>query len=51
MPSNIQRNIIVRAVRIRIENGEKLDVILASYPSLTETDKTEITAILKQTRG
>jgi len=51
MLSNIQRNIIMRAVRIRMENGEKLDVILSSYLSLTETDKKEITIILlKQSR-
>jgi len=51
MLSNIQKNIIIRAVKIRIVNGEDLDVILSSYPGLTETDKKEITVILKQTRG
>jgi len=51
MLSNIQKNIIIRAVKIRIGNGEDLDVILSSYPGLTETDKEEITVILKQTRG
>jgi len=48
MLSNIQRNVIVRAVKIRMENGEELDAILTSYPNLTETDRKEIVAILKQ---
>lgn len=44
MLSNIQKNIIIKAVRIRMSSGEKLEEILESYPRLTEEDKTEILA-------
>lgn len=44
MLSNIQKNIIIKAVRIRIDSGEKLEEILKSYPRLTDNDKVEILA-------
>lgn len=42
MLSNIQKKIILRAVKIRIDNGENLDDILKSYPKLTDEEKEEI---------
>ena len=39
MLSNIQQNIIVRAIKIRLEKGEDLGIILDSYVKLTEKDK------------
>lgn len=46
MLSNIQKNIILRAVRIRLSNGEELDDILQSYTRLTYTEREEIKALL-----
>ena len=42
MLSNIQKNIILRAVRIRLSDGEDLEMILESYPRLTDGEKNEI---------
>ena len=42
MLSNIQKNIIIKAVRIRMDRGEELEEILESYPRLTDADKAEI---------
>lgn len=42
MLSNIQKNIILRAVRIRMSEGEELEMILESYPRLTDGEKDEI---------
>ena len=42
MISNIQRNIIIRALRIRKEQGENPEDILDKYMNLTSTDKAEI---------
>ena len=42
MLSNIQKKIILRAVQIRINNGENIDDILNSYPKLTDDEKKEI---------
>ena len=39
MISNIQRNIIIRALRIRKEQGENPEDILDKYMNLTSTDK------------
>lgn len=39
MLSNIQKNIILRAVRIRMSEGEDLEMILESYPRLTDARK------------
>lgn len=44
MLSSIQKNIIIKAVRIRMENGEKLEDVLASYPKLTEAEQKEVAA-------
>ena len=40
--SAIKLKIMVKAVRIRLANGEELEDILASYPALTEEDKQQI---------
>lgn len=42
MLSNIQKNILLKAVKIRLRNGEELDKILESYAKLTESEKNEI---------
>lgn len=46
MLSNLQKNIIIRAVRIRIEKGEELKTILASYTKLTEEEQKELSGII-----
>lgn len=47
MISNIQRNIIIRALRIRQEAGEQPADILEGYRNLTEEEKAEILAAVK----
>lgn len=44
MLSNIQRNIIIRALRIRKAAGEAPEDVLAGYTRLTEDEKAEILA-------
>lgn len=51
MLSNIQRNIILRAVKIRMAKGEELESILKSYTKLTDADREEIKAALGQRQG
>ena len=40
----IKLKIMVRACKIRIEAGEALDDVLATYPALTEDDREQIRA-------
>lgn len=40
--SNAMLNIFVRTVKRRMEAGEELEEILASYPKLSEEDKEQI---------
>lgn len=44
MLPNIQRNIIIRAIRIRQDAGENPQDILAGYTKLTDAEKKEILA-------
>ncbi|MEW4411514.1 hypothetical protein [Clostridium sp. AN503] len=44
MLSNIQKNIIIKAARIRMERGEELEDILGSYSRLTKEERAEILA-------
>ena len=44
--SGIKLAIMVAACRIRIGAGEELEGILASWPSLTETDREQIRAAI-----
>lgn len=44
MLSNIQKNIIIKAVKIRVRNGEEIDDILKSYTKLTEDERESIKA-------
>ena len=46
MLSNVQKNIIVRAVKIRMEKGEELTDILDSYPKLSEEDREEVSGMV-----
>ena len=44
--SNVMRNIIIRAIKARMKNGEALNDILNSYPKLTKTEKEELKKII-----
>lgn len=48
MLSNIQRNIIIRALRIRKGQGEEPAEILAGYTRLTEDEKAEVLVALEE---
>ena len=48
MLSNIQRNIIIRALRIRKGQGEEPADILGGYKNLTEEEKAEILVVLEE---
>lgn len=48
MLSNIQRNIIIRALRIRKGQGEEPADILEGYKNLTEEEKAEILVVLEE---
>ncbi|MFQ8729050.1 MAG: hypothetical protein ACLSAC_00305 [Enterocloster bolteae] len=51
MLSNIQRNIIIRALQIRKSQGEEPADILDGYRNLTEDEKEEILVVLKNRKG
>ena len=40
--SKIVKNIMIRAIKARMKQGETVDDILASYPKLTETEKEDL---------
>ena len=40
--SKIVKNIMIRAIKARMKQGETLDDILASYPKLTDAEKEEL---------
>lgn len=42
MLSKIQKSIIISAAEIRLKNGEDIDLILTSYPRLTDEERDEI---------
>lgn len=46
--NNLKMKIMVRAFRIRIENGEKIEDIAADYPALTVDDLEAIKAELEK---
>lgn len=48
MLSNIQRNIIIRALLIRKGQGDEPADILEGYRNLTEDEKAEIIAALEE---
>ncbi|XBX08454.1 hypothetical protein QMP26_10360 [Enterocloster clostridioformis] len=48
MLSNIQRNIIIRALRIRKSQGEEPADILEGYKSLAEEEKAELLEALEE---
>ncbi|WP_347134222.1 hypothetical protein [[Clostridium] symbiosum] len=48
MLSNTQKNIIVRALRIRQEDGEKPEEILKGYTKLSEKEKAEILKVVSE---
>lgn len=40
--SKIVKNIMIRAIKARMKQGETLDDILDSYPKLSEAEKEEL---------
>lgn len=48
MLSNIQKNIIVRALRIRRESGESPRDVLMRYTKLSEEEKNELLRIVEE---
>ena len=46
--TNMKMRIMVRATMIRMKRGEALEDILASWPNLTEEDKTYIREKVKK---
>lgn len=44
--SNAAKNIMVRVIKRRMSEGEKLEDILASYPKLTEGEKEELRELI-----
>ena len=44
MLSNIQKNIIIRALRIRKQNGEDPEVAVKDYTRLTAQEQAEVLA-------
>lgn len=48
MLSNIQRSIIIRALRIRKSQGEEPADILEGYKNLTEEEKADVLAALEE---
>ena len=49
MLSNIQKNIILRALKIRKNQGEDPKTILAGYKNLTEKEKEELFGLMAET--
>lgn len=47
MLSKIQRNIIIRALRIRRQNGEDPAEAVKDYPRLTEEEQAEVLAAVE----
>ena len=47
MLSNIQKSIIIRALRIRQQNGEDLAEAIKDYTRLTETEQAEVLEALE----
>lgn len=44
MLSSIQRNIIIKAVKIRMDRGEDIHEVLESYSRLTDDEREEVMA-------
>ena len=40
--NDVTKNIVIRAINVRIKRGESIDDILASYPKLTKEEKNEL---------
>lgn len=47
MLSNIQKNLILRALNIRKSQGEKPENVVAGYTKLTEEEKQELLNLLQ----
>lgn len=43
--NDVTKNIVIRAINVRIKRGESIDNILTSYPKLTEEEKNELKEI------
>lgn len=44
--TKLKKNLMIRVIRKRIANGEKIDDIFDDYPKLTEDEKIELKEIL-----
>lgn len=44
--SKIVKNIMIRAIKARMKQGETVDDILASYPKLTDAEKEELRKVV-----
>lgn len=42
MMNELKKKVLVEGVQLKIEQGQKLEDILATYTKLTEAEKTEI---------
>ena len=40
--NDVTKNIVIRAINVRIKRGESIDDILASYPKLKKKKKNEL---------
>lgn len=47
MINTIQKNIIIRALLIRMKNGENPEEILLKYTNLSDEEKADILAVIK----
>lgn len=45
--SNSAKNLMLRVIKRRMENGESFEEIIADYPRLTEEEKKELEDALK----
>lgn len=42
MISKLQKDIVVKAIKIRLKNGEDIEAIMSSYIRLTQDERDEI---------
>lgn len=49
--SNAKKNIFIRVIKKRMDEGESLEDILLRYPKLSESDKMELRNEFKENRA
>ena len=50
MMNDVIRNIVVRAIDVRIKRGETIEDILVSYPKLTDEEKNDLRELFKENK-